>query len=123
MDSPPPLHLVGPAANNPHYEKVSELRRRLGVAFSHPSITAEQREKIRVEESWLGYAKDEGRLSIPMILLEVEAMPRPANGGSRKRTLRKKRTEKRHAKRRGKRTEKRREKRTEKRREKRTLRK
>ena len=83
MDSPPPLHLVGPAANNPHYEKVFELRRRLGVAFSHPSITAEQREKILLAESWLGHAPDEARLSIPMILLEVEAMPRPANGGSR----------------------------------------
>lgn len=111
MDDPLPLHLVGPAANNPHYEKVPELRRRLEVALSHPSITAEQREKIHVEESWLGHAPDEARLSIPMILLEVEAMPRPANGGSRKRTLRKKRTERRHAKR------------TEKRRGKRTLRK
>ena len=115
MDSPPPLHLVGPAANNPHYEKVSELRKRLGVAFSHPSITAEQREKILVAESRFGYAPDEARLSIPMILLEVEAMPRPANGGSRKKRTAK-RTEKRTVKRKNK-------KRTEKRREKRTLRK
>ena len=82
---PPPLRLIGPAANNPHYEKVSELRRRLGVAYRHPSITAEQRESIRLAEVDLGYASDDARLSIPMILLEVEAMPRPANGGSRKR--------------------------------------
>ena len=91
---PPPLRLIGPAANNPHYEKVSELRRRLGVAYRHPSITAEQRESIRLAEVDLGYASDDARLSIPMILLEVEAMPRPANGGSRKRLHKRK-----HAKR------------------------
>ena len=118
MDSPPPLHLVGPAANNPHYAKVSELRSRLGVAFSHPSITAEQREKILLAEWQFGHAPDEARLSIPMILLEVEAMPRPANGGSRKKR-REKRHEKRHEKRTAKRHAKRHAKRTEK---KRTLR-
>jgi len=100
MDNPPPLSLVGPAANNPDYETVSEIRRRLGVAFNHPSTTAEQREKIIEAEAWLGYAGDEARLFIPAILLEVEKMYRRANGGSRKkRTLRKKRTEKRRAKR------------------------
>jgi hypothetical protein len=111
MDNPPPLHLVGPAANNPHYEKVSELRRRLGVAFSHPSTTAEQREKIIEAEAWLGYAGDEARLFIPAILLEVEKMYRPANGGSRKKRT-KKRTKKRHAKRTAKRHAKRTKKQT-----------
>lgn len=95
MDSPPPLSLVGPAANNPAYDTVSEIRRRLGVAFNHPSTTAEQRKKIIDAEAWLGYGGDNGRLFIPAILLEVEKMYRRANGGSRKRTLRKKR----HAKR------------------------
>ena len=104
MDSPPPLSLVGPAANNPDYEKVSEIRRRLGIAFNHPSTTAEQREKIIEAEAWLGYAGDEARLFIPAILLEVEKMYRRANGGSRKRTLRKKRRAKRTAKHRAKRT-------------------
>jgi hypothetical protein len=99
MDSPPPLSLVGPAANNPDYETVSEIRRRLGVAFNHPSTTAEQREKIILAEAWLGHGGDNGRLFIPAILREVEKMYRPANGGSRKRTLRKKRHAKRHAKR------------------------
>lgn len=114
MDSPPPLSLVGPAASNPAYQEVSEIRRRLGIAFNHPSTTAEQREKIIDAEAWLGEAGDEARLFIPAILLEVEKMYRPANGGSRKRTLRKKRHAKRTEKHRAKRTEKRRAKRTKK---------
>jgi len=109
MDSPPPLSLVGPAANNPAYETVSEIRRRLGVAFNHPSTTAEQREKIILAEAWLGHGGDNGRLFIPAILLEVEKMYRRANGGSRKKRTKKhhaKRTEKRRAKRHTKRTKK-----------------
>jgi hypothetical protein len=99
MDSPPPLSLVGPSANNPAYQKVSEIRRRLGVAFNHPSTTAEQREKIILAYAWLGHGGDNGSLFIPAILNEVEKMYRPANGGSRKRTLRKKRRAKRTEKR------------------------
>jgi hypothetical protein len=90
MDGPPPeLRLIGPAANNPRYEKVSEIRRRLGEAYMRKSTTAEQKEKILFAEADLGYASDDARLSIPIILLEVEAMPRPANGGARKRSYKK----------------------------------
>jgi len=90
MDGPPPeLRLIGPAANNPRYEKVSEIRRRLGEAYMRPSTTPLQREKILFAEADLGYASDDARLSIPIILLEVEAMSRPANGGARKRSYKK----------------------------------
>lgn len=103
MNGPPPeLRLIGPNNNDPNARTVGELRERLRAAHSHPFINQAQRDEIEGALFYIKFVLDNQRKLPPAILLEVEAIPRPANGGSRqrktrrmrkkKRTLRKKRT-------------------------------
>ena len=86
MDGPPPvLKLSGPPKTDRHVT-VAELSNRLNMALSHPSITNDQRDEIKFYLRIVNDIRDRDALwFIPDILLAVEAIPRPANGGARKR--------------------------------------
>lgn len=84
MNGPPPLRMVGP--NTPRHVTVAELTSRLKRALTHPSITINQRDTLEAELFGVERVPDKSaNWFIIDTLLEVEAMPRPANGGSRKR--------------------------------------
>ena len=89
MDGPPPvLKLSGPPKTDRHVT-VAELSNRLNMALSHPSITNHQRRALNIELDIVNDIRDRDALwFIPEILITVEAIPRPANGGARKRTRR-----------------------------------
>lgn len=88
MDGPPVLKLSGPPKTD-RYVTVAELSSRLNRAITHPYITNNQRDKLKYELRDVDSVPDKEALwFIPEILITVEAIPRPANGGARKRTRR-----------------------------------
>ena len=91
MDGPPPvLKLPGPPKTDRHVT-VTELSNRLKMALADKSITItnNQRRALEMELFTVDTIRDRDALwFIPEILITVEAIPRPANGGARKRTRR-----------------------------------
>ena len=86
MDGPPILKLSGPPKTDRHVT-VAELSNRLNMALSPPSITNHQRRALNIELDIVNDIHDRDALwFIPEILITVEAIPRPANGGARKRS-------------------------------------
>jgi acyl-CoA synthetase (AMP-forming)/AMP-acid ligase II len=90
MDGPPPvLKLSGPPKTDRHVT-VAELSNRLKMALSHKSITNNQRRALEMHLSAMNAIPNKEALwFIPEILITVEAMPRPPNGGARRRSLKK----------------------------------
>jgi hypothetical protein len=85
MDGPPILKLSGPPKTDRHVT-VAELSSRLNRAITHPYITNNQRDKLKYELRDVDSVPNKEALwFIPEILITVEAIPRPANGGARKR--------------------------------------
>ena len=88
MDGPPPvLKLSGPPKTDRHVT-VTELSNRLKMALADKSITItnNQRRALEMELFKVDTIRDRDALwFIPEILITVEAIPRPANGGARKR--------------------------------------
>ena len=90
MDGPPPvLKLSGPPKTDRHVT-VAELSNRLKMALSHPFITNDQRRALEMQLFEVDTVPNREALwFIPEILITVEAIPRPANGGARKRSYKK----------------------------------
>jgi len=89
MDGPPVLKLSGPPKTDRHVT-VAELSNRLKMALSHPSITNNQRRALEMQLFEVDTVLNREALwFIPEILITVEAIPRPPNGGARRRSLRK----------------------------------
>jgi hypothetical protein len=88
MDGPPVLKLSGPPKTDRHVT-VTELSNRLKMALADKSITItnNQRRALEMELFKVDTIRDRDALwFIPEILITVEAIPRPANGGARKRS-------------------------------------